>query len=117
MSGIPEDRAAVIASAVIGIIRSALTRWARHEDPDLTVVRGIVEGLLRDYAAIERQIASTARTTARRRGGGNDQLEDEVTDLERASTARAPSWRAAPSQTRPHPPTRKPNEEWRPRIA
>ena len=65
---IHNDRATATASAVIGIIRSALTGWARREDPDLTAVHGAIAEVLRDFAA---QIATDRKTATR----GTDQPE------------------------------------------
>ena len=42
--------------------RSALTGWARREDPDLTAVHGAIAEVLRDFAA---QIATDRKTATR----------------------------------------------------
>jgi hypothetical protein len=54
----PCDRADVVATAILQIVRQALQEWLYRGDVDLTTVRAQVENILRDeFHDIERQVA------------------------------------------------------------
>ena len=48
MSAVPTDRAAVVATAVLQIIRETLLAWLRGDDVNLGAARAQIEVILRD---------------------------------------------------------------------